>query len=359
MSANEMTVEALLRAHAPHAPESLRERVLALEPKKRRTGLPSRRLVLVALPAAVAIAVAAAVVNGIVDSGSSPRSVADQRAVVQQPNLELGKVPATHGSATGPPAYGSTTVPSTWRSATVAGGPARLKAAAPATSGSRLQHTDASIQVRVPDTESLGEATTRATRIATSLGGYAQSVDYQTPQQGGGVSTIELRVPSQNVKAALTRLAGLGTLVSQQLSVDDLEQRLQTQSEQIAQLRRRVAALHEALRDSSLPEGQRVLLQIRLAESKRALAQRINARKGTISAGATARISLVIGTEKSIAPVPHPRGRVGRLLHSAVGFLALEGIIALYVLIVVSPLALVAGLLWAWRRRSIDRLLAT
>ena len=33
MSANDMTVEALLRAHAPHAPESLRERVFALEPK--------------------------------------------------------------------------------------------------------------------------------------------------------------------------------------------------------------------------------------------------------------------------------------------------------------------------------------
>jgi len=355
MSANEMTVEALLRAHAPHAPEALRERVLALEPKERRASLPSRRLVLVALPAAVAIAVAAAIVNGIVDSGSSPRSGADQRAVAPRTHVELGKVP-THTPATVPPAYGSTAVPS---SATVAGGPARLKAAAPGTSGARLQHTDASIQVRVADTESLGEATTRATRIATSLGGYAQSVDYQTPQQGGGVSTIELRVPSQNVKVALSRLAGLGTLVSQQLSVDDLEQRLQTQSEQVTQLRRRVAALREALRDSSLAEGQRVLLQIRLAESKRALAQRINARKGTISAGATARISLVIGTEKAIVPVPQPRGRLGRLLHSAVGFLALEGIIALYILIVVSPLALLAGLVWARRRRSIDRLLAT
>ena len=117
---------------------------------------------------------------------------------------------------------------------------------------------------------------------------------------------IELRVPAQNVKAALSRLAGLGTLVSQQLSVDDLEQRLRTQSEQIAQLRRRVAALRQALRDSALPEAQRVLLQIKLAESKRALAQRFNARKGTISAGTTARISLVIGTEKAIAPVPKP-----------------------------------------------------
>jgi hypothetical protein len=300
----------------------------------------------------------AALVNGIVDSGSSPRTVvADQPAVVQAAPPEITKIPPTYGSA------GSTTVP--WGVHSAATPPAadslqsRLKAAAPATSGARLQHTDASIQIRVADTDSLSAATTRATRIATSLGGYAQSVDYQTPRQGDGLSTIELRVPSQNVKVALTRLAGLGTLVSQQLSVDDLEQRLQTQSEQITQLRRRVATLREALRDSSLPEGQRVLLQIRLAESKRALAQRINSRKGTISAGATARISLVIGTEKAIAPVPHPRGRVGRLLHSAVGFLALEGIIALYVLIVISPLALFGLVVWGWRRRSIDRLLAT
>jgi hypothetical protein len=101
-----------------------------------------------------------------------------------------------------------------------------------------------------------------------------------------------------------------------------------------------------------------VLLQIQLAESKRALSQRLHARKGTVASGTTARISLVLGTEKAIAPVPHHRGRLGRMVHSAVGFLALEGIIALVVLIVASPLALVAGLAWAWRRRSVERLLA-
>jgi hypothetical protein len=52
------------------------------------------------------------------------------------------------------------------------------------------------------------------------------------------------------------------------------------------------------------------------------------------------------------------RGRLGRMLHSAVGFLALEAMIALYALIVISPLALVAALVWLWRRRSVDRLLA-
>jgi hypothetical protein len=342
MPANEMTVEALLRAHAPHAPETLRRRVLALEPKPRRVSLPSRRLVLVALPAAIALAVGAAVVRGIVGSRTASPTTTVERVVVGAPAL---KPDLRHAAVPG--------------AAVASGGSdAQLKAAAPTTPSGRLQHTDASIQVRVPDTDSLADATTRATRIATSLGGYAQSVNYETPRSGGGVSTIELRVPAQNVKAALTRLAALGTLVSQELSVNDLEQRLQTQSEQIAQLRRRVAALRDALRDTTLPEAQRVLVGIRLAESKRALAQRLNSRKGTISAGANARISLVIGTEKAIAPVPHERGRIGRMLHSAVGFLALEGVVALYVLIVVSPLVLLGALVWAWRRRSIERLLA-
>jgi hypothetical protein len=46
------------------------------------------------------------------------------------------------------------------------------------------------------------------------------------------------------------------------------------------------------------------------------------------------------------------------MFHSAVGFLALEAIIVLFALIVASPIALLAFLIWFWRRRSVDRLLA-
>jgi hypothetical protein len=341
MSASELTVERLLRAHAPHAPETLRERVLALESAPQRRNTPSRRLVLVALPAALAIAVLAAVVHGVVGSGS-PRAV-----------------PATKSFSS--PTQGGASVGSsgTVRSSVHASADSTQALTAPSVGApARLQHTDASLQVRVGDVDALAAATSRATRIATSLGGYAQSVDYRTPNGGAGASYLELRVPAQNVKTAIARLGALGTLVSQELSVTDLQQTFRTQSEQIAQLRRRVAALHTALTGVSLPEAQKVLLQIRLAESKRALAQRLNARKGTISAGTTAQISLVIGTEKAIAPVAHHRGRLGRMMHSAVGFLALEGIILLYALIVISPLALVAAAVWAWRRRSVERLLA-
>jgi uncharacterized coiled-coil protein SlyX len=230
-----------------------------------------------------------------------------------------------------------------------------------ATSG-RLAHTDASLTVGVQNTDELRDATSAATRIATSLGGFAESVVYRTPAEGGGASYIELRIPAQNVQRALAQIAALGTLISQEVSVQDLQHDLAVQSAQIAQLRRRVAALAEALKSPALPEAQRVLLQIKLAESKRALAQRLQARKGTIAAATTSRVSLVLSTgDSSVAPVQ--RGRLDRMLRSAVGFLALEATVALYVLIVAAPLLLLGALFWGFarfrRRRDELRLLTS
>jgi len=312
-----MTVESVLRSHAPVAPPQLRTRVLALEPRC----TPSRRLVLV-LAVALVIAVAAAVVHALVSS--SPKQETSLRHLAP-------KVFAQAGS-----------------------GGATLNANTPLIGGAatRLQRTEATLDVRVKDVAS---ATTRATQIATSLGGYAQSVNYSS----GGSAFIELRVPAQNVKAALARLESLGTIVSQNLSVTDLEHDLQTESQQIAQLRRTIEALTTALRSTLLPDAQRVILQIRLANAKRALAQRVDARAGTIASGANATVSLTLGTKAAVVPLPHHRGRLGRMVHSAFGFLGLEGAIALYALIAVSPFALLGGLLWSLRgahRRRIERL---
>ena len=350
MSANELTVETLLRAHAPHAPEGLRARVLANvpTPATNRRLVPPRRLALVVVAAACLVAVGVALVHGVVRSGGNGVTSASRDTAAGAGGTATTQVGA---QATAPKALPT---PAPLERQAVVG----AASGAAVVTGGRLAHTDASLRIRVADRDALSAATTKATRIATALGGYAKSVDYRTPQAGGGAAYIDLRVPAQNVKTAIARLAGLGTIVSQELSVLDLQDRFRTQSEQIAQLRRRVAALRSALRDSSLPEAQRVLLRIKLAESKRALAQRLSARNGTVAAGTTAHISLVIGTEKAIVPVTH-RGRLGRMLHSAIGFLALEAIVVLYALIVISPLALLAALVWLWRRRSVERLLAT
>ncbi len=326
MSASEMPVTTLLRAHAPHAPERLRARVLELEPRRMS---PRRRLVLVVVPTAAAVAVAAALVHGFLGSSPSPKTAAHPPAVFSA----TGQARSGGGSA----------------------GVLTPKLAVPSVGGSatRLQRTEASLSLRVHDTPA---ATTKATRIATALGGYAESVTYSSSSHS---ASIVLRVPAQNVKTALARLAGLGSIVSQNLSVTDLQHDFQVESAQIAQLRHTIAALETALKSPSLPDAQRVLLQIRLANAKRSLAQRLNARQGTVTAGTSARISLTLTTKSAVVPAPHPRGRLGRMLHSAVGFLGLEGTIALYALIVASPLTLVAALLWSLRearRRRDERL---
>jgi len=332
MSANDMTVGTLLRAHAPRAPQSLRTQVLALEPRRS----PSRKLVLV-LAAALAIAVAAAIVHGLVSSGPK-----------QQTALRLNHAPR---AAFAPVTHGGSGGALSGQIGAASGTPA-LAPPSVAGSATRLQRTEATLEVRVKDVAS---ATTRGTQIATALGGYAQSVNFSS----GGSAFLVLRVPAQNVRTAISRLTALGTIVMQNLSVTDLEHDLQLESAQIGQLRRTITALTAALRSTSLPDAQRVILQIRLANAKRALSQRLHARTGTVAAGTNATISLTLSTKAAVVPVPHHRGRLGRMVHSAVGFLGLEGTIVLYALIVLSPIALVAALLWSLRearRRRDERL---
>ena len=352
-----------LRNATLRAPDALRARVLASGPAPRRSFAPraSRRLVFVVVPAALALAIVAAIVHGLTGSSGSRSTTVSAQA--HAPAVARAKALPTYTTANGSGGGGGAALPGQIISPpTDVGAPQATLVPAVGAPG-RLQHTDASLQVRVADTAHLASATKAATRIATSLGGYAQSVDYRTPQRGDGAAYLELRVPAQNVQRALAKLAALGTLVSQEVSVQDLQHALEVESAQVAQLRRTIAALEQALRNPALPDAQRVLLQIKLTESKRALSERLHARKGTVAAGTTARISLVLGTQRSIVvPVTHHRGHFGRMFHSALGFLGLEAMIALYALIVISPVAALGALAWFLsrlrRRRDEQRLLA-
>jgi hypothetical protein len=330
------TIEALREA-PPRAPEALRERVHVLRrPERHGFRLPRPRRALLAVAAgAAALSVGLAAFHGI-RSTSGPTVVATS-------------VPAVERVAQ-PPAVGSGALDQ-----------APKAQVAPTPSGKRLQRYEASITVRV-DSDRLGGATNRATRIARSLGGYAASVQYRTPQGEPGESYLELRVPTQNVQEALARLTGLGTLVSQQISVKDLQQTLERQTAQIAQLRRRVRLLTDALRSPALTPLQRIQIKLELGDAKRALAQRTHARKGTIAAGTLARVSLVLTEAQHAVVPPVHHGRLHRLLGSAVSFLALEATILLYGLIVLGPVLAVAALAWwglgARRRRDEQRLLS-
>jgi hypothetical protein len=219
--------------------------------------------------------------------------------------------------------------------------------------------------VQVSTHAALSKATNEATQIVSSLGGYAQSVQYQSSRGGDGNAFLALRVPVGKAETAIGRLGGLGTLVSQQVSTKDLQQQLTQETSQIGSLRRAIAVYVEALKGGSLSAPERVEIQIKLSNARHALREQRKARTGTLASGATADISLTLTTNKNgiVGGGGHKSGRFDRLLGSAGDFLALEGIIVLYALIVVGPLLLLGGLAW-WivrerRRREETRLLAS
>jgi hypothetical protein len=224
-------------------------------------------------------------------------------------------------------------------------------------------HAVASLQVGVKSSN-LSDKTNEASQIVGSFGGYAQSVRYQATHQGDGEAFLALRVPVQNAQKAIAKLGNLGTLLSQQVSTQDLQAKLNDQNSGIGSLRRAIAVYENALQSTTLSASERVALQIKLNNARHALAQLRHSRNGTLTSGATADISLLLTTRGHAIVAPHHGGstRIGRLLGSAAHFLALEGIVVLYALIVLAPFLLLGALAW-WivreRRRREDRLLAS
>jgi Domain of unknown function (DUF4349) len=358
-----------LRATAPVAPERLRERVLEGAPSRRPRRSRKRRLFLVVVPAAVVLAIGAALVHGFVSTGSHSAGGA--------PNLyQTAHVPQTvHSQASsrqlGPiekSVQSENNALAAPGSATSAEGLAKKypdlagSTSAVTIPRNRLVHATASLEVQVTDRSDLSQQTNKASQIVGSLGGYAQSVHYQANHHGAGAAVLELRVPVQNAQAAIGKLSTLGKLLSQQVSTQDLQAKLTQQTTGIGSLRRAIAVYEAALQSTTLPASQRATLQIRLNNARRELSQLRHARRGTLASGATASISLLLTTRNGAVVVTHHKqGRLGRLLGDAAHFLALEGIIVLYALIVLAPFLLLGALGW-WivreRRRREDRLLA-
>jgi uncharacterized protein DUF4349 len=349
-----------LRASPPVAPERLRQRILERAPRARRRMSPRRRLAFVVVPVAVALAVGTAVVHGVVSSGSKQTNANEPvlRVIGQNGSAAKGAT-ATTPSAAGEQVYAE---------------PARPKAlthlnadrnSAVVIPRDRLVHADASLQVQVPSHAALSKATNEATQIVSSLGGYAQSVQYQSSHNGDGNAFLALRVPVGKAETAIGKLGALGKLVSQQVSTQDLQQQLTHETNQIGSLRRAIAVYEQALKSGTLSAAERVEIQIKLSNARHALIEQRKARTGTLASGATADVSLTLTTNKNgiVGPTHHKSGRFDRLLGSAAGFLALEGIVVLYGLVVLSPILLIGGLAW-WllrerRRREETRLLAS
>jgi Domain of unknown function (DUF4349) len=341
----------------PGAPDELRTRVRALgegEPERPRRPRVGRLVLVVACLALLAVAGVAAVYGLVTSGGSTTR---ERAAVTASPGRALGSPTAKAA----PPSFAPATTVELGLSDSTHSAPAGL-AKLPPTAG-RLQQYGATMRLRVKGVNGLSRTTARAMRITRSLGGFVASVDYGTPNRKSGESYLTVRIPNARVQQAVVQFSSLGVILSQQISIRDLQDQANQEAVQIIRLQREIDRLVAKLRGSLSPE-ERVQTQSQLDAARAALRARSEQHAGTLRRGRLATFRLELTTRKAaVVPVHHGKqGRIGRAASHAFGLLAKIVAGGIYTLIVLTPLLVIALLLLVasrlLRRRGAERLLA-
>lgn len=329
-----------LRATRPSAPGELRARIREIAASQTKPAapwvswrFPVRRIAFVAVPAAAALAFASAGVVGLSRSDAPPPSLARDSAT-EKTMLE------------------SATVPS--------GSLAPSQGAADAATGARAQRVSATLTIEVSDSDAVSRAAQDALDLTRSLGGFVVSSSVTTGEEGQ--ASITVRVPVGKVQDAIAGLSGLGRIVSQQVTIDDLQQTLDELERREATVRGQIARIRARLDTETLDAQTEAVLRARLQTLRSELTE---LRTGISSTEAEARMStiqLTVVTPGAIGAVAPP-SRIDRAVDEALNVLAWEGVIALGMLIVLAPFALVAFAAWLgrrlYRRHEEERLLAT
>jgi len=336
-----------LREKAPPAPEGLRERVdaTARSQSARKVGgrwhLGLRRGLALAAACTVAVGVGAALVNGLTGS-EKPKGLESEGVLVVGPQ----KAQAPTASAqrlTKPPA------------AKDAAGLQRAPALPPARR--RLQDYDARMRLRVENAAALDRATKRAMRDTRGLGGFVASIDFGTRPEEQGDASLVLRVPVAKVQEAVARYTELGTIVSQQVRINDLQPQADRLSQSATELRRRIAELVAKSRSSGLTVDER----IRLENARRDLQSLTGRRSRLVREASYATVTLELTTANAAEKREEP-GAFRTFWDDASKILGTELIWLLYALVVAGPFVLLAMLALvaerSRRRRSADSLLA-
>jgi hypothetical protein len=292
-----------LRAARPLASPELRERVLEVaareQPRReRRFSLPPiRRVALVAVPVALALAVGSALIHGLASSGDKPAQI------LASVNRLEGQTTNSGGARLASP---------------------KARAILPNTP-TRLQQYGASMRIQVKNLGALSDTTKRAMRFARLVGGYVAYVRYSSPAHDRGSASLVVRVPIDRVQDVIEEYSNLGTILSQKVSVVDVTKAVEEQAREIARLKTEIARLKPGPRRSALQARLDYLTKRKAATVRRAQ---------------LARVALELTTKKTAAAAS---GRFDRTLDDAGGVLLREAELLVYALIVGGPLLLLGG----------------
>lgn len=320
-----------LRGFDAEAPASARARVRALERAPRRR---SWKPALVLVPVVLALGLVASV--AVFGRGDEQRVVRGQELSPRE------------DAATTVPSFGRTLVPA----------PAPAPPFALGAEGSRAEEWDVSMDLRVRDNDRLAAASQEAIRTTRELGGYVVSSSIGT-RGNGGEARLAVRIPARRVQEAIARFGDLGTITAQNVDVQDRQGQLDALARRIDSLRVQLAEVNLKLAQPGLSAPERLRLELR-RERLRGLLNRVSGDRRRLSDEVRlADLALTMRTGHSTAAPSE--GRVEGAARDAVHVLAVAGAVAVFLLIVLAPVALAAVAAWlalrARRRRTEERLL--
>jgi hypothetical protein len=340
-----------LRASRPIAPVGVRETVreLAATQASRRSlprlRLPARRLLLVAVPAAAALAVVSAGAIGLAHSR-------DQTVAVPKAAADASSGGAGSGGSRAQTAPRA--APGTRALGTGTSNPGY------APTPSRAQRVSATLTVQVAGSDGVSRAAQDALDLVRSLGGHVVNASVATGADAQ--ASLTMRVPVAKVEQAVVGLSSLGKITSQQVTIDDLQESLDALSRRVASLRSQIVGITARLETQTLDPVTRAELEDR----RRSLAGELRELRRSIATTAAdsrfATVQLSVVTPASLGVVAG-QSRLHGTLSAALDALVWEGVVALAVLVVIAPFLLIALAAWLgrrlYRRREADRLLAT
>jgi hypothetical protein len=330
-----------IRASRIEASPALRARVRAIAasppPDAPRRTVPWRRIALVAVPACLAVAAAASLAGGLLDSGRKGEN--------QAARGERAVTPLSQSAPTD-------TLAPTLKSAGSGG------ASLPATAG-RAQRYEAELTLKVDD---LSAATKLALRLTRRFNGFVRSVEYGSGTERGSAYMI-VRVPVGSVQKAIVEYSEIGRILDQKVSIQDVQPQVDARFRRMQAQRDAIAKLQARLENPALSPADRAALENQLVAARRRLLALQRAQTALRRETSYATVSLDLRSTAKAVVVPGNPGRIGRALHRSGEILADEAKVLVYVLIVGAPFFVLVALAFAGvrvrRRQTEARLLST
>jgi Domain of unknown function (DUF4349) len=341
-----------LRAGAPVAPAPLRVRVreLAEQPVRRRRALPRRRTALALAFVLVAVAgVSSAVVlsrggEGTLDG--APRAASGETVAAAE-DLEALEREAMRNPLTSPFALDETPRA---RRVTLSKDAEPLQAPLPP----RARATDVRLwmEVRMPGADELSDAAAEAMSITQELGGWIAASDIDT-EGNEGRAELALRIPVERVEDAIVQLGDLGTVTGERVATIDLQTGIDRRADRIEQLERAIRLLELRLDSGTLTADEELRVRLRIERYRNAIEDLQGANLADRREAATSELALVLHTREAAAKAEQDESGAAGAAGDAFAFLAAAGTIAVFLVIVLSPVVVLLVLLWlAFRARS-------